>query len=219
MDTNTTQSNNSNPNQINQDWFMRHKWFFAALVFVIVGAGIVVQLKINYYRNNLKIDLPVHIEKQPTPAVAETPAQQVMSDAFNIPFKVGDIVGDMKVVSIEPFFPERNYPINEDNYKIKFDGEVIISGEYMMDSNPGPGCAVRFLADEESESKMPKVRVEHKFYFCPIIEENIKNENFGADGTGRFTAVIDEYELQGCGCEGFNSARVVKLISVLPDKK
>jgi hypothetical protein len=53
---------NSESSKVNKDWFMRHLWFFIAITAVIVGAGIVVQVKIAYWRNNLRFDLPVHRE-------------------------------------------------------------------------------------------------------------------------------------------------------------
>jgi hypothetical protein len=64
MDDKNQQQNN--PSTINQDWFMRHKWFFASITFVIIGAGVIFHLQVEYRRKNFKIDLPVHIENTTT---------------------------------------------------------------------------------------------------------------------------------------------------------
>jgi len=133
---------------------------------------------------------------------------------FSLPFKVGDYIGTMKVLSIEPFFSDRNDKIHDENLRVKFDGEATISGTYSVNYDPGPGCIYSFIVDKESENKVPRLGHENYLYFCfnnksmPLVKEV-----FSQEGRGKATIVIDDYEMVGCGCEASDSATLVRVIS------
>jgi len=138
--------------------------------------------------------------------------QPEFDKGFSLPFKKGDTVGDMKVVSIEPFFPDRDYGINDDNIIVKFEGAVTITGEYSATSEPGPGCGLYFYnLNNESEQKMPKIWNSVPTSFCPSGD---LAKLFPSDGKGTATIIINELRLVGCGCEGSDSAKLVEVLDI-----
>lgn len=62
METNTPQPNTPSP-YVNKSWYIRHKGLLAAVVLVILGAGALFHWKLEYWRRNLEISLPLHLEK------------------------------------------------------------------------------------------------------------------------------------------------------------
>ncbi|HYC79756.1 MAG TPA: hypothetical protein VEC17_01895 [Candidatus Binatia bacterium] len=202
--------------EINKDWFMRHRLFLLTITLVILGAGGIVQLQIEHYRRNFKIDLPVHVERKLDQNSQNSPIvnpPSTSSKSFLDDLKVGQTLGAMKIVSIGPFKNVAGATINEDNYRIKFEGQVEITGNYFVENKEGPGCGLYFYGlDMKSSIEMPTVRDNRQIYFC-FKKDGLIADNFFSYKNGTATIVISDYELIRCGCEGNSSATLVKVIT------
>jgi hypothetical protein len=124
-----------------------------------------------------------------------TGVDSVSGDSFVPPYKVGDTVKGMKVVSVDKYFPDK--PSSAGNFVIIFKGEATISGNYYRKENV-PGCGLVFFADAASKDKLP-----------PNQAAGLCFNNQGLDAweiftqsEGTATILIDDYEISACDCDG-----------------
>ena len=128
--------------------------------------------------------------------------------------KAGDTFGEMVVVSTESVRENINLPISE-NIVIRFEGAVEIKGKYVYygeDSFGGSRVCFSDL-DAQSASKMPQLKRGGINQFC-FENDQYAMELFAPEGSsGTATIVIDNYTLIYYPSEGWNTAKLIRVVT------
>ena len=80
----------------------------------------------------------------------------------NLPISIGDKLGGMKIVKIEPYSKESEIPFGPNNIKVLLKGPITVSGEYDP-AEPSPdipwweNCVGIFKLDKASVSLLPQL--------------------------------------------------------------
>ncbi len=122
--------------------------------------------------------------------------------------KAGDTFGSMKVVSVGPY--TSGSVMSEDNYKIKFAGNIFVSGTYTRhDEGILSGQICMGNLDKEFLAKIPKASTDTRsVWFC---FDNLADaqDRFTQVGSGRTTVMISNYTINSVPAEVFNTATLL----------
>jgi hypothetical protein len=137
--------------------------------------------------------------------------------------KVSDKIGDMTIVSVDPFSkfmdPNSNSPVSSDNVIIKYAGQIQVNGNYTY-YKEGEGILADIVCmdnlDQASLAKFPIMEVspgnERTTWFCFSNDAEAKKQ-FGPVGRrGKATVVIDEYTNVHYPTEAWDTAKLVKVV-------
>ncbi len=137
--------------------------------------------------------------------------------------KVGDTIAGMTVKSVSPFFKDRSdQPIGIENAKIAFVGQATVTGQYHY-YNDNVGFFYDTVCfdslDPASQLKIPTLYNEYTDIgaslsyrrFCFSNQEFAKTEFTPQDSSGIATITIDNYQVEGCGCETVDQTQLVRV--------
>lgn len=167
----------------------------------------------------------VNLAARLTQSEKETQKVQLLNEDLQKPLKenefrlsslsVGDIVAGLKVKEVSPFRSEE--AISSENYAIGFTGKTELSGIYTYNDDEAAFTAntVCFEVDEDSLKKLPTFFQEiPKNFFC-FSNGAFAKKSFKKKGsTGKATIVIDNLNLVSYPREVWNSAELVKVVSM-----
>lgn len=170
--------------------------------------------------NNSVTPQPLNQTFPPTPAPAKptTARSKTLVDFEKI--KAGDTFGDMVVVSVKPVRENMTQLPASENIIIHFQGAVEITGKYAYyDDNAYFGAMVCFSKlDRQSLNKMP-ILTAVEASESAISEFCFDNQDYAETlfapkgSSGDATIIIDNYVFISYPTEGWNSAKLIKVIS------
>lgn len=129
--------------------------------------------------------------------------------------KVGDTIGNMKIISIKPFADKLVDKLKpEANVIIKFSGEAMVSGRYGFDYE-FLGANLLVL-DNDSRKKLPALLVGGSQIPDKLICLSDPNSKVDYKKGGEGTFIIDYFVLVSYPSEGCSSAGVVKVLKTAP---
>ena len=179
------------------------------LATILVVLGIVFLLlvveKVLYERYVIENDIETHAY------------HQGIENIFNPTIvRKGDVIAHLMVSSVKPVF---GTAVAVDNYAVRFDGEVTLSGVYRYAFDEvADAYVVRFTPYfmERSKLPLPMGRREMRFRMhnssLPLLGLDPKTA-----ATGRVTLTLKNVELATGPMEAEDTAEILKVVSIIPD--
>ncbi len=124
----------------------------------------------------------------------------------------GDIVGDMKVISITATSLENNL----NTVTANFDGKVAARGSIYNVTDEFLGDAIYFIPDEGSSRLFPKADIDERYIWF-VFDDYEKaiamyNENFGDTVSSSAIVEIDHYTINYAPSDVVNQATLVNIV-------